>query len=769
MITARSSFDIKRALPEYKNLLRRYRGNIIFYTAITFLFFTLQYILSLLEYNERIAMGGSDRWRLLGPAGVFNGLSMAFFIIAVIAMSIVAAVDIFGYMQNRRSVDVYHSLPLTREELFAAHAAAGITQIWLPLAVNFLIVAVLSIYAPAGGFFATIIEMLCWMAMTFAIFSITVFAAVQVGTQFDTVLFSIGLNGVLPAIYLTVLMLGEAFLYGFVMDDLMELAYKLSPVSLIVGRQIFELTGTNGIDSSMYYENCLWIVFWTAAANLIYYIAMNLYRRRPSERAETVGNMGPLQIFLRAAGTFVGGTLLSYIFCALFGMEDSKVIMLASTAVCSMIVYFVGDALLSRSVRSILRALPAAAATALGVTLVSAAILFGGFGYESRVPDPAKVSFAELHYYDSRYVYEPTYHYSNNSIVFEAQPAIEAITDAHIKQIAGHKADTDNLSSVSGQFRVTYHLTNGGTIMRSYNSIYPGAVNSLAKLETMPGFIEQIHSVFYNVDPELVQKVNVYNAVGDKSAELELTPAQKERLVEALRTDLRDQDPAEIENGTKALGYIDIDYKILRRDLERRSSVYYSDLGPTAVYTTAAESDWYNEYAERSTEIMVTESFIHTKAFLNSIGEGDILTNDISKVERAYICIPRHYLSQGEAVQQTTREELIGISEQVLKAYYNYELKKYIDSDSDSWEQPDSFTEIGSTEITKLMTDATSIVKRNGIPYATIVFTEGEDDAASGYYFVPFEQIDQATREKIIVAARDWYGDGWLKRNGFIG
>ena len=764
MITARSSFDIKRAMSEYKNLLRRYRGNILFYTAITFLFFTLQYILSLVEYNDRIAIGGSDRWRLLGPAGIFNGLSLGFFIIAVIAMSIVAAVDAFGYIQNRRSVDVYHSLPLTREELFAAHAAAGITQIWLPLAINFIIVAVVSISAPVGGFFPTIVEMLCWMAMTFAIFSITVFAAVSVGTQFDTVLFAIGLNGVLPALYLTVLLLGEAFLYGFVMDDMMELAYKLSPVSLIVGRQLFELTGLNSTESTMYHENCLWIIFWTAAANLIYFIAMNLYRRRPSERAETVGNMGPLQLFLRAAGTFVGGTLLAYIFCALFNMEDSRVIMIGSTAICSMIVYFVGDVLLSRSVRSIAKAFPVAIITALAATLVTASVMFGGFGYESRVPAPEKVSYVELHYYDSRYVYEPTYHYSNNSIVVEEQNAIKAITDAHESQIAQHKIDNDNLSSVNGQLRVTYHMANGSTIKRSYNSIYPDAVKNLAKLETAPGFIEQIHSIYYYVNPGSIENVTAYNAIGDKSVTVKLTGAQKERLVEALRTDLRDQNSAEIENGTKALGYVNIDYKILRSALTARPNA--AD-GPVAVYEATRSDTKEDEYSHRSTEIMVTESFIHTKAFFNSIGEGEVFTNDFSDVEEAYICIPRHYLSHGEAVQQTSREELVGISEQVLKSYYDYELKKYIDSDS--WEQPDSFIKVGREDIAKFMNDATSIIRRDGTPYAAIVFTEGEDDAATGYYFVPFDVLDSTVKEKIVTVAKNWYGDAWLERNGFIG
>ena len=122
MITAKSSFDLKRVGSEYKNLLRRGRGITIFYTVLTFIFFTLQYILSLLEHFERISYGGTVRWNLIGPGGLLNGLSVVFFCSAVIGVSIGAAVDVFSYMQNRRSTDVYHSLPLTRDEL--------LTNVW---------------------------------------------------------------------------------------------------------------------------------------------------------------------------------------------------------------------------------------------------------------------------------------------------------------------------------------------------------------------------------------------------------------------------------------------------------------------------------------------------------------------------------------------------------------------------------------------------------------------------------------------------------------
>lgn len=60
-----------------------------------------------------------------------------------------------------------------------------------------------------------LLDLLCWMAVTLAIFAITAFCAVQLGTDFDTAIFSLGLNGVFAAVYLMFMMLGDSFIYGF--------------------------------------------------------------------------------------------------------------------------------------------------------------------------------------------------------------------------------------------------------------------------------------------------------------------------------------------------------------------------------------------------------------------------------------------------------------------------------------------------------------------------------------------------------------------------
>ena len=53
MTTARSSFKISRALPVYKNLLKRSVGSMVFYGALMFIFLPLQYIMELAKYYEQ--------------------------------------------------------------------------------------------------------------------------------------------------------------------------------------------------------------------------------------------------------------------------------------------------------------------------------------------------------------------------------------------------------------------------------------------------------------------------------------------------------------------------------------------------------------------------------------------------------------------------------------------------------------------------------------------------------------------------------------------
>lgn len=184
MTTARSSFSFSRVLPFYRNMLRRHRGSALFYGALGFLFLPVQYLLTILQNQDRADLSDFVRWTFSGPAQIYNGFSAFFFTALMLVVPLIVAVNLFSYLHNRRSVDVYHSLPLTRCELYAACCMTGITLIWAPLAVNFLLTAAVSFLLPGASAGMILLDLLCWMAVTLAIFAITAFCAVQLGTDF---------------------------------------------------------------------------------------------------------------------------------------------------------------------------------------------------------------------------------------------------------------------------------------------------------------------------------------------------------------------------------------------------------------------------------------------------------------------------------------------------------------------------------------------------------------------------------------------------------
>lgn len=771
MTTAKSSFSMARFLPVYKNLLRRNRGSALFYGVLGFLFFGLQYFLSFLEYIRYPYTEGAVRtFKLVGPANLYNGFAVVFFTGMSLIVPLVFATNLFGYMQNKRSVDVYHSLPLTRSELYLATSAAGITLIWVPMILNFLVVMGCSLLVGNQQMDMIILELLCWMAVTFVIFALTAFSAVNVGTTFDTAIFSLGLNASLAAVYMTVIAIGSTFLYGFYdVDNGMEVAYRLSPVSLMIGRQA--LSGINS--QKMLHNNTVAIGLWFLAGVAVFIIGMFIYKKRRSEQAESVGNLGPLQLFLRIVGTMVGGAMLGAVFCGVFNFETSKWVFLVSMAIGALITYFIGDVILTRTVRSIPKALPAALATTLGICLLVGGVMYGGFGYEKRVPSVDSIASIELENYDSRYSGEPTLdkEYSNTYLLSEPEP-IKLIVKAHESQVQSHIASkgSEGLDAdgyFNGALRIKYTLKNGKTLARRYYGLYSDTCAALVELEAQPELIRQSHASFKGT-AEMLSSVTVVNALGNDSKALTLSDAQKQQLLEAVQTDLLNQPVDELKEGAQAMGYLKMEYWYVRTDDGRTVATRY--VGGVAVSKTetarALDSD-EPDYSVATSEVLITESFKNTRALLEQFGAGEQLQNDFSKVETAYIGVIGYRLNdQSEAVIQSSDEQLADLSDTILHNYYD---DKEYDSDEDG-ELSQSFVKIDASQLTALRKDLTNIyVRQSDNPYVVIGISgeQNGEEVITGCYYVPLEALSEQMKYKVCESALNDYDQEYLTSRGY--
>ncbi|HWP51819.1 MAG TPA: hypothetical protein VN626_09000 [Clostridia bacterium] len=770
MTTAKSSFSMARFLPVYKNLLRRNRGSALFYGALGFLFFSLQYLLSFLEHIRSFNDNPLRTFELLGPANIYNGFAVVFFTGLSLVVPVVLATNLFGYMQNKRSVDVYHSLPLTRSELYLATSAAGITLIWVPLILNFLFVAGTALFVGGQAMDMIFLELLCWMVITFVIFALTAFSAVNVGTTFDTAIFSLGLNASLAAVYMTIITIGSVFLYGFYdIDNGLEVAYRLSPIPLMMVRQA--LVEINS--SEMLRDNNIAIALWLMAGIVVFICGMFVYKKRRSEQAEAVGNLGPLQMFLRSVGTLVGGAMLGAVFCGVFGFDQSKLVFLISLAVGALITYFIGDVILTRTVRSIPRALPAAAATTLGVCLLVGGVMYGGFGYENRIPSFESVASVSLESYGTRYGHEPSLDEKyNREYRFTEPEAIKLIIQAHGAQVKSHFADKENLDendSFYGSLRINYTLQNGKTLSRRYYGLYPDTRVALIELESQPEMIRQTHAAFRG-RADILSSVSVVNALGTNSKQLTLTAEQKQQLLDAVCTDLLAQPVSEMKNGAQALGFLKMEYQYVRRSDGKVVTTEYSMGGMTVseieaetVRTLTADGQ---DYSVATSEVLITESFKNTRVLLEQLGAGEQLQNDFSQVKTAYVGVIGYRLrNQGTVVMQSSIEEkLIDLNDTIMYAYYD---KEYYNTDG---EKSKAFVEIDAAQLTAIRKDLTSIyVSQNDNPYVVVGIASEQNgrEAITGYYFMPLESLSEQMKYKVCESALNEYDEGYLINMGY--
>ncbi|MEG2173874.1 MAG: hypothetical protein RR135_00125 [Oscillospiraceae bacterium] len=707
-------------MPVYRNALHRFRAAGLFYGVLGFVFLPLQYLLTLLEDTERMGYG------LVGVAECYNGFSAVFFTALSLIVPLVMACNLYGYMHNRRSVDVYHALPLTRAELYVAQAAAGITLLWGSLLINFGILAVASLAVPTAATGGILIEMVCWMVVTLVVFAITVFAAVQVGTLFDTVVFSLVLNGSLAAVYLLFVMLADGFLAGWADVFAVEMAYRLSPVSLMVGRLVLSPD-----DAQWIAENNIAMLLWALAGIVLLIVGCWLYGRRASEQAERVGNLGPLQIYVRAVGTLLAGNLLGVMFCGILNIQ-SRIALLFCIGIGSVIAYFVGDVVLTRSARSLPKALPAAVTTSLLVCLAVGGMLFGGFGFETRVPDPDQVQSVLLEDYRGGSPEGPAC-----NVVLESPEGIALITGLHRTQVSRLRNEQEPYYRYGTSIEMTYHLKDGGKMKRSYY-LGPDAMQEMVKVGMQPEVIRQSNAVFA-IQAQDIRQAEVVNVLGDRREILMLTRTQCEELLEAVRADMLAQSVEGVTAYMQAKGYLTLE--VPQKVLETPQPQRYSPMVETNMEANSTHI-----------EVQLTERFVQTNALLESLGAGPALQNDWSAVTTAWVGVDRYLSWDGNEIARSRRANLSDIYSEMNERGDKYQnaLNGY-------------FVPLTLEELATLRPSLTSLKIRGEAAECIVAVRAGDspDDEITGYFFTDYAALSAETQQSVGQAARQIFGDEW--------
>ncbi|PXX75828.1 ABC transporter permease [Dielma fastidiosa] len=261
----------------YLSILKRQKKLLFLYTVIGFVAFPMVALIST-NYD--------------GGRGIYE-YSILMYAIFMGACALIMPIVINKFMLNKRSVDTYFSLPISRKHLFDVHFFAGLTCIYVPLLLNYLIGILLLTFR--YGFYSFTLHSLLGLfgiiIITMAIYSINTLIVTKANNMIDSAIL-IAAYVVLPfMLYVCSMSFVNQFTVGFTdsMFDFGIMLNFLSPFTIlndfVSSFNDFIRTYTTALE-----YNLLWIAYEALIIVGFYFWAVNVFKKRKGEDSEQVSN-----------------------------------------------------------------------------------------------------------------------------------------------------------------------------------------------------------------------------------------------------------------------------------------------------------------------------------------------------------------------------------------------------------------------------------------------------------------------------------------------
>lgn len=443
-------------------------------------------------------------------------------IAGLIGVGLLVGITTFKFITGKKTVNVYYSLGIKRQKLFAAKYLSGLTLIALSVLLPMLVslIANISVLGTNKFMFPAFAYLTLGMFSVAAVsYTITAVVFTLVGTVFEGALFS-GILILFPEILFQCL---EVLIQKLVFGT--PLGTNFSTSSIYVGETTASLAKTfenfnplrylskglftysladakgqvvsydNGGAVAWSAPNFLPIVLWIAFAALLFLGGMFFYKRRKAEIGGFIGKnrvMNFIGIFL--IGIF--GFVLTFNVLHAKGMA----VAIAVGAVVFAVIYVGLSFLLLRNVRQFVKELPA-----LPVQLAIVAVIFvffatGYFGAANKIPETADIQSAQITMPNTNYT---TVNTGGGGLYFmmgmpsaNTQPYgeytsekdIDFVRSVHEKLVETGKTEATKLDSeFNGTYpisvKIVYKLKNGKEVLRCYYGVSAEILKELQKAD----------------------------------------------------------------------------------------------------------------------------------------------------------------------------------------------------------------------------------------------------------------------------------------------
>ena len=465
--------------------LKGCKGSLMVYTILasvfTVIIFTLVFVLTAdqTSFSSLFSTESSQKISLSEKMQVFQVISSTIIGFLTLIFAIIYTVQIFSYMHNKRKVDFYGSLPISRARLFLAKYGAAYLFSIVPMLVFMGIIAIASICTGTLLLPQVTNMYVNFIVGTLACISAYGFLSACCGTTFNTVIMFIAVCACYPLSMVFVRAYIDAFFTGAYTQTFSKsfITNALNPISAYFGNNLI-----------------YWLVF---SAACIAFGTLLIMKRR-SERAQTsFAYYIPCHI-IKVIVSFLTGMFLGTMFGSLNVFGNGVGGFVFGFILASAPTFLIVHMIFYKGLKQIVRTIPIYAGLAVVVIVGVALINLDVFGYNTYVPKSEDVKSAGIiltqHYYPKDKNFSRVM--SKSAEDFTSSSDIDSIVKIHnniinskstkLKSVGKFKTvwgfmlynAFDDLS-YDDVYAITYKLNNGRKVNRFYSASMISLVNSM--------------------------------------------------------------------------------------------------------------------------------------------------------------------------------------------------------------------------------------------------------------------------------------------------
>lgn len=511
---------------------RQIRGVTLLYTAVLLVVFPLLFFFYLGSEANRLSAYSDAEAGLSLSAGQFLRDAAAFAAPPILCVFAVAfTVSLFRYLQDKRSVDLFHALPIRRGTMLLGRLAAAFAALAAPfLAALLLCVLIAACYGAAGFALGEIFRQAAFTLLLELVFLLMmIFFLVCCGTVFDAVVSTLAFCGGLPLLVFLACQFLSMALPGYGASQIPSWVYlRMNPL-LGFFRNFWQSPAT--------WEDFLW---WLCYGAVCLAACLALYRERPSEAAENAFAFPIPRILVRFLVSGCAGFCLGFLIRSLApGFPFAVSVLLGA-----FLAHLILEAVYRRGLKGVWRTMPAYGVFA-GVFLAFFLVCCTGcFGYYSRIPAAGEVkavvysSEAYGAYYQQLFSQEGAYTWDLSPTLQEPEDVEQALA-LHEEIIRQYRAMGPLFPLNNGypRYQFRYYLKDGSVLERTFFLDSQELDRQAQALASLPESVRTAEPAFY-LSADSFDAITLDHWSSGASSTVLLSGDERQRLLSALQADL---------------------------------------------------------------------------------------------------------------------------------------------------------------------------------------------------------------------------------------